>query len=187
MAYLPMESALQKKGSIGIPIPGGRFELIDGDGRVMEGPGETGELVYYGDNVTYGYATCGEDLIREDDNRGRLATGDMARRDEDGYYYIVGRMKRFIKMFGNRINLDDVDTVLKKKLNTLDVVSSGKDDFLDIFVTDGALAETVYDFVFETFGINRKKMKVHVIGEIPHNASGKILYSQLEALKDDGE
>ena len=183
MAYLPMEDALKKKGSIGIPIPGGRFEIWDEEDKPIQQPLKTGELIYYGENVTLGYASCGADLSKADENKGRLVTGDMAQFDEDGFYYIVGRKKRFIKMFGNRINLDDVDTVLKQKFDVLDLVSCGKDDFLDIFVTEESLIEPIYDYVYETFGINKKRMAVYLIEEIPHNPSGKVLYSKLEELK----
>jgi len=185
MAYLPMETAINKKGSIGIPIPGGRFELLDAEDKVITTPDTTGELIYYGENVTYGYATCGEDLIKDDENHGRLVTGDMAKVDEDGYYYIVGRKKRFIKMFGNRINLDDVDILLKNKFDTLDIVSSGKDDFLDIYVVDGSISEAVTDYIFETIGVNKKRMAVYTVSEIPRNESGKIRYALLDSLKPE--
>ena len=183
MAYLPMKDASSKKGSMGIPIPGGRFEILDANDNKVETPETTGELIYYGDNVTYGYAVCGEDLAKGDENHGRLATGDMAKFDEDGFYYIVGRKKRFIKMFGNRINLDDVDNLLKKRFDTLEIVSSGKDDFLDVYVVDGSISEDVCDYIFETMGINKKRMAVYTIEKIPRNASGKILFSELEQLK----
>ena len=185
MAYLPMDTAINKKGSIGIPIPGGRFELLDAEDKVITTPDTTGELIYYGENVTYGYATCGEDLIKDDENHGRLVTGDMAKVDEDGYYYIVGRKKRFIKMFGNRINLDDVDILLKNKFDTLDIVSSGKDDFLDIYVVDGSISEAVADYIFETIGVNKKRMAVYTVEQIPRNASGKIQYALLDSLKPE--
>ncbi len=187
MAYLPMESALAKKGSIGIPIPGGRFELINADGSVISEPDQAGELVYYGDNVTYGYATEGEDLAKGDENRGRLATGDMAKMDADGFFYIVGRMKRFIKMVGNRLNLDDIDALLKKQFDTLEIVSAGKDDFLDVFVTDEGIVSGVYSYLFSMLKINQKLMKVYVVKKIPRSLSGKILYSELEGLKDGAE
>ncbi len=183
MAYLPMKDAPDKKGSIGIPIPGGRFELLDENDRVITEPDTTGELIYYGKNVTYGYAVCGEDLAKGDENHGRLLTGDMAKFDKDGFYYIVGRKKRFIKMFGNRINLDDVDSLLKKKFDTSDIVSAGKDDFLDIFVVDASIAQQVEDYIYETLNINRKRMAVYTIEQIPRNPAGKVLFSSLEGLK----
>ena len=96
MAYLPWEKSLAKIGAMGIAIPGGAFELIDTDGSVITQPHRTGELRYRGANVTLGYAETGADLSRGDDFGGVLETGDMAQMDEDGYFTIVGRKKRFL-------------------------------------------------------------------------------------------
>jgi len=182
MGYLPPERSLEKQGSMGIPIPGGRFELIDADGGVIDGPDKVGELVYYGPNVTLGYALTGADLDRPDENRGRLVTGDMARRDADGYYYIVGRKKRFLKILGRRVNLDDVERLLKRRFDTGDIACGGKDDELWIYVTDPAIEEDAVDYVFSEMDINRKLQKTGVIPAIPRNASQKVLYSQLPPL-----
>ena len=95
MAYLPAEKSLEKYGSMGIAIPDGNLNLIDVNGNVINEPDVVGELVYYGDNVTLGYAECEDDLRKGDERKGRLETGDMAKKDADGYYYIVGRKKRF--------------------------------------------------------------------------------------------
>ena len=97
MAYLPAEKALEKYGSMGIAIPGGRLELIDVNGKFIEKPDEVGELVYYGPNVTLGYAQEAGDLKKADERNGRLETGDMAKRDNDGFYYIVGRKKEIFE------------------------------------------------------------------------------------------
>ena len=105
MAYLPPSRAIEKCGSMGIAIPGGEFLLVDASGNIINEPNVVGELVYKGDNVTLGYAVCGEDLIKGDENNGKLVTGDMAKFDEDGFFYIVGRKKRFLKMFGKRLFL----------------------------------------------------------------------------------
>ena len=182
MGYLPAEFSVRKEGSMGIPIPGGRFELIDANGAPIDTPHTVGELVYFGDNVTLGYAIQGEDLIKGDENQGRLSTGDMAQYDEDGFYYIVGRKKRFLKMLGKRVNLDEVEHLLKRHLNTQDVACSGKDDELWIFITDEALMNEVMEYVYSEININRKLQKVVVIPEIPKNPSGKTLYSELTIL-----
>ena len=100
MSYLPPEDCLKKPGSIGIPVPGGKFSLLGEDGEPVCGTGVDGELIYEGANVSLGYAKNKEDLMRGDENRGVLHTGDIARRDADGYYYIAGRKKRFIKLYG---------------------------------------------------------------------------------------
>lgn len=91
MGYLSAEKAVEKCGSMGIVIPGGKFHLIDVEGNEIIQAGVTGELVYEGDNVTLGYAECSTDLAKGDERGGVLQTGDMAQVDEDGFYYIVGR------------------------------------------------------------------------------------------------
>lgn len=179
MGYLPPEKAVEKKGSMGIPIPGGKFRLIDENGKEVTTPKTTGELVYEGKNVTLGYAECGEDLIKGDERHGILETGDMAQFDEDGYYFIVGRKKRFLKIYGNRVNLDEVDRMIKGEFNNIEVACSGKDDHLYIFLTDEKLAEPVKAFVVEKTKLNQVAFKTIVITEIPKNDSGKTLYKEL--------
>ena len=178
MGYLPPEKAVEKKGSMGIPIPGGKFFLLDENGNEITTPRTTGELVYEGKNVTLGYAESGEDLIRGDERHGRLETGDMAQFDEDGYYYIVGRKKRFLKIYGNRVNLDEIDRMIKGEYE-IEVASAGVDDHLYIFVTDEKIAETVKAFVVGKTKLNQAAFKVIVIDEIPKNDSGKTLYKEL--------
>ena len=167
---------------MGIPIPGGRFELIGADGEVIDAPDQVGELVYYGPNVTLGYALTGADLDKPDENHGRLVTGDMARRDADGFYYIVGRKKRFLKILGRRINLDDVERLLKQRFDTGDIACGGRDDEHWIYVTDPALVDAAVEYVFEEMDINRKLQKAGVIPAIPRNTSQKVLYSRLPPL-----
>lgn len=178
MGYLPPEKAVEKKGSMGIPIPGGKFFLLDADGKEIVTPRTTGELVYEGKNVTLGYAECGEDLAKGDERNGRLETGDMAQFDEDGFYYIVGRKKRFLKIYGNRVNLDEIDRLIKGEFE-IEVASSGVDDHLYLFVTDKKMAEQVRQFVINKTKLNPAAFKAIVIDEIPKNESGKTLYKEL--------
>ena len=178
MGYLPAEKAVEKKGSMGIVIPGGKFRLVDVNGNEVTTPHTTGELVYEGKNVTLGYAECGDDLSKGDERHGVLETGDMAQFDEDGYFYIVGRKKRFLKIFGNRVNLDEVDRLIKSEFQ-IEVASAGVDDHMYIFVTDEKNADPVRDFVIGKTGLNPIAFKVIVIGEIPKNDAGKTLYKGL--------
>ncbi len=178
MGYLPPEMAVKKKGSMGIPIPGGRFILIDADGKEISKPMTTGELVYEGKNVTLGYAECGDDLAKGDERHGRLETGDMAQFDEDGYYYIVGRKKRFLKIYGNRVNLDEIDRLVKGQFE-IEVACAGVDDHLYIFVTDERKAELVREYIIQKTKLNPAAFKAIVIDEIPKNESGKTLYKEL--------
>ncbi|MBR4791672.1 MAG: AMP-binding protein [Treponema sp.] len=179
MSYLPADKALEKYGSMGIAIPGGKFSLIDVDGNEIKQPDTVGELVYTGDNVTLGYAECGEDLAKGDERNGRLETGDMAKFDKDGFFYIVGRKKRFLKIFGNRVNLDEVEQLLKLQFKKIDIACSGRDDKMSIFVTDESAKTAVLSFLTEKLKFNSVAFKVVYISEIPRNESGKIVYKDL--------
>jgi acyl-CoA synthetase (AMP-forming)/AMP-acid ligase II len=176
MSYLPPALAVDKAGSIGIPIPGGSFTL-EADGAVIDAPDTPGELVYRGPNVSLGYADGPDDLARGDDNGGVLHTGDVARRDADGLYYVVGRSKRMLKLFGNRINLEDVEQMVAGL--GYDCACAGEDDRLRIYTTDTEHHAAIRAFVAERTGINPAAFSVHRIDAIPRSDAGKILYSAL--------
>jgi acyl-CoA synthetase (AMP-forming)/AMP-acid ligase II len=177
MSYVPTDHAVEKAGSIGIAIPGGRFELIDVDESIISETDKVGELVYYGNNVTLGYAECREDLAKGDERNGRLETGDMAKRDEDGYYYVVGRKKRFLKIFGNRVNLVEIEELLNKA--GYETACVGEDDQMRIYTTSNDVNGMV-NFISEKTGLNRAAFIAIHIDVIPHNDSGKVMYSELK-------
>lgn len=179
MGYLPPEHSLRKSGSMGIPIPGGRFELIDEKGCVLDGPEKTGELVYYGGNVTLGYADSSEDLSKGDERGGRLETGDLARRDADGFYYIVGRKKRFLKIFGNRINLDDAERMLKSAFSDVNLACGGVDNLLYIFAEKADILPQLKEYLCAKTGLHPSAFRTVQLEAIPHNESGKTIYREL--------
>jgi acyl-coenzyme A synthetase/AMP-(fatty) acid ligase len=179
MGYLPAEKSLEKYGSMGKAIPGGTFVLIDVNGNPVTEPEQVGELVYEGENVTLGYAVCREDLAKGDERGGRLVTGDMAKMDADGYYYIVGRKKRFLKIFGNRVNLDEIDQLIKKHFGGIDCASTGVDDKMKTFITDSTQIEAVREYLSDTTHLSQSAFEVVSIPEIPKNEAGKTLYKEL--------
>ena len=180
MSYLPAEKSLEKYGSMGVAIPGGKFSLIDVNGENIVEPDTVGELVYEGENVTLGYAQCGEDLKLGDESHGRLVTGDMAKFDKDGFFYIVGRKKRFLKIFGNRVNLDETERLIKSKFSQIDCACAGIDDKMDIFITDENYKSEISKFIAEKTGLNPAAFCVKIISQIPKNEAGKTLYKELE-------
>ena len=167
MSYLPWESAEEKYASIGVAIPRGQFSLA-----------EDGELIYQGENVSLGYAECAEDLMKCDENHGVLHTGDMARVDEDGFYYITGRKKRFVKVWGNRCNLDQVEQLVKPITTTC--ACAGVDDHITVFVTKDGLEKEIKDLLASKTGLNPIAFAVKVIESIPVTPSGKIDYQLLQ-------
>lgn len=182
MGYLPPGQSLDKYGSIGIAIPGGAFHLIGDHEETIDEPGKTGELVYQGANVTLGYAECGADLIKGDERRGVYKTGDMAKRDEDGYYYITGRKKRFLKMFGSRVSLDECERMIQKQY-PVECACTGADNQMMIHVAGQADPQEIVQFLSEKTQIYQKAFRILRIESLPRNESGKILYSKLQALK----
>lgn len=173
MSYLPAKDSLRKAGSIGIAIPGGKMEIEDG------------ELVYYGENVTLGYAQKMEDLKKGDERGGKLKTGDMARVDEEGFFYIIGRKKRFLKILGNRVNLDEVEQILKAKYQECELACAGIDDHLFIYMEERNARdkEEIISFISEKTGLNPGVFEVFYIDHIPVSKSGKIRYKELEDAK----
>ena len=182
MAYLPPDKTLEKCGSMGIAVPGGALKLIDETGTEITAPDTVGELVYHGSNVAMGYAECAEDLSKGDEWHGALHTGDMAKQDSDGYFFIVGRKKRFIKVFGNRVNLDDTERLLSAAFPDAEFACIGQDDLLCIYTTLEAEERhrAVSEYLAQTTRLPAKVFHIFFIDAIPKNTAGKKLYSQLK-------
>ena len=182
MAYLPPDKTLEKCGSMGIAVPGGALKLIDETGTEITAPDTVGELVYHGSNVAMGYAECAEDLSKGDEWHGTLHTGDMAKQDSDGYFFIVGRKKRFIKVFGNRVNLDDTERLLSTAFPDAEFACIGRDDLLCVYTTRKTEEQhrAVSEYFAQTTRLPAKVFHIFFIDAIPKNTAGKKLYSQLE-------
>ena len=172
MSYIPPERCLEKIGSIGIPVPGGSMAVA-----------EDGELLFFGANVSMGYATKREDLALGDVNGGCLKTGDMARMDEEGYFYITGRKKRFVKIQGRRISLDRVQEDLQEAFACEDIICTGNDDEgITVHTASREVAEReeeILDLFIDRWQVRGRFVHIHYIDEIPRNASGKVLYARL--------
>ena len=127
-----------------------------------------------------GYGTCAEDLMKGDEFCGIYYTGDIAKKDSDGYFYIVGRKKRFLKLFGLRVSLDQSEKIIKEHFN-IDCACTGNDQQMFIYITDINLVEDVRAFISQKTGLMAKSFSVNVLEEIPRFESGKINYKQLNS------
>lgn len=181
MAYLPAKWAREKMGSIGIAVPNGELSLINADGNTIATPNTEGEMCYRGKNVTMGYATCAADLLKGDERNGFIRTGDLAYFDEDGCYYIVGRMGRFLKLFGMRIGLDECEQIIATQC-MIESACVGTDEKMIVYITDADKTQQVKNALVEKTHIVATSFEVRIIPEIPKNEAGKILYSQLEKI-----
>lgn len=179
LAFLPPEQTTTHIGSIGKAIPEGKLLLVDENGNEINEAGVDGELRYEGPNVTMGYGTCVEDLMKGDEFCGVYETGDIARKDEDGFYYIVGRKKRFLKLFGLRVSLDQSEKIIKDSLG-IECACTGDDNQMLIYITQEGMKEEVKNLISEKTGLMAKSFEVREIESIPRFESGKINYKELK-------
>lgn len=182
IAYLPPELVLTKPGSIGQAIPGGELWLVDGDRALISEANVEGQLIYRGPNVMLGYAESVQDLSLGA-TLTELETGDLAQRDSDGHFRITGRLKRFVKLFGNRFSLDDVEQHLRA--NGLDAGAVGRDDALMIgVVTDADGAATLRQTLASHYRLHPSAIYVHALEALPRNSAGKLLHGELQVVLD---
>ncbi len=174
MAYLPADLAMTKTCSIGVAEPGGQLSIIDNNGNETFEGVATGEMVYRGENVTLGYAYSVEDLQKGDENFGIMRTGDLVHRDSDGCYFIVGRLKRFLKIFGLRIGLDEIENLIKSEYQ-IDCYCKGNDEKLEVLVTDSKMVDILPAFIEEKTHLFHKKIEVCVVENILRNETGKVI------------
>lgn len=172
ISYVPPERLSEKIGSIGIAIPEGRISLDP----------LNGEILYHGPNVMMGYALERADLALGDELDGTLRTGDLGRQDDDGFYFVTGRLKRFIKLAGNRIGMDEVEQQLQKELE-LPVSAGGRDERLVIWLetADPTISDSAKQFLASQFGIHHSLCRIRTVDQLPLLPTGKKDYTALMA------
>ena len=121
-----------------------------------------------------------EFLAKKDERNGILETGDMARLDEDGYFYIAGRKKRFLKVYGSRVSLDELDQMIRRQFQSMDCASTGTDDHVVTYITDEKSADAVKQFISGKTKLNASAFQIRYIPQIPRNDAGKIQYKDLK-------
>lgn len=181
ISYLPPELAAQFPQSIGIPIPGGALEVLDENGDLIKTADQPGELTYRGPNVMMGYALSAPDLAR-DETPERLRTGDLACRNEQGLFYIVGRMARFVKPFGIRVNLDEMQQQLGERAPG--AVCAGTDERIVAAIPrseGGFEPDEIVAKLADRYQLPPFIFSVVAIDEIPLLDNGKIDYPRILA------
>ena len=170
ISYVPPERLSGKIGSIGIAVPGGQLDVST----------DTNELLYRGPNVMLGYAEQRADLTLGDTQNGVLRTGDLARVDAEGFFYLTGRIKRFVKISGNRINLDEVEAMVARELGEF-LACSGGDDDLVVFTTVSAKLDTtaIKQLIQQRYKLFQGHIRVLSLEELPLMSTGKIDYATL--------
>ncbi len=179
MAYLPPELALSRPATIGVPIPGGSFRIDPAEGW----DGGAGELVYRGPNVMMGYAQSRTDL-----ELGRtvdeLRTGDIARQTSDGLYEVIGRASRFVKLFGLRIDLQQLERQLSEQ--GLTALCAADDQRIAVaFLGDSGRTE-VAGAVAAAAGVPAAAVTAVAVDTLPQTISNKPDYRAVRSLAQHG-
>lgn len=187
LSYLPPEYLERKLGSVGKSIPGVRLRVLNERGEPVR-PGEVGEIVAEGPNIARGYWGCPEESAAIFRN-GRLYTGDLATLDEDGFLYIAGRDRDFLKCRGERVSCRQLE---EKLLECGDLVEAAV-----IGTPDEVLGESVKAFVVarnrDSGGVQeslirfcRQRLPAHLVPKeiiavpaLPKNSAGKVVKSAL--------
>jgi long-chain acyl-CoA synthetase len=190
LSYLPPELLDAKAGSIGKAIPGVTLQVLDEHGNAVA-LGQPGEIVAEGENVTLGYWEEGEET-KTTFRQGKLYTGDMATIDEEGFIYVVDRIKDFLKVGGTRVSCTHIE---EKLLESPEVVEAAV-----VGVPDPVLGEAVKAFVVSRNGtrdLNHRLSRscterlppafvpkeIVIVDSLPKSSAGKLLKTQLKFLR----
>lgn len=178
IAYLPPERLPEKLGSAGIAIPGGRLR-IDAEDTTTGSSRITGEVVFEGPNVMLGYAMGPGDLSRGDELGGVLRTGDIGYLDDDGFLFLVGRSKRIAKVFGLRINLDELEQMVRESGPA--AVVSGP-DVIWAFCAFGSAGdvERLGRSIATRLRLHHAAFRFEHVEAIPTTTSGKTDYAEVQ-------
>lgn len=178
MTTLQHQDFLTAPSSVGHPLPECRIEIREPD---IDGHGE---VVFHGPNVMMGYAESHHDLAKGDELQGTLMTGDIGRLDDAGRLTLSGRAKRMGKLYGLRINLDEVEMLINR-FGSVAVTQTG--DTLTVHVattgdsgTDQALLKSIHSFLESRLTVPTTSYRFRVVPIIPRTERGKVNYPALE-------
>ncbi|HEX7059312.1 MAG TPA: long-chain fatty acid--CoA ligase [Solirubrobacterales bacterium] len=177
----------RKPGSIGTPIEGVEMQVVDEDDNPVE-QGEVGEIVIRGHNIMKGYWQR-PDATEEAMRGGWFHSGDMARTDEDGYFFIVDRKKDLIIRGGYNVYPREVEEILYEhpKIREAAVVGVPHDEWGEeigaavVLMDDEELTpEEVSTYVKERIAAYKYPRVVWFLDELPKGPTGKILKREIE-------
>ncbi len=170
MAYLPADATIDHSDTIGKAIPGGRLFVLGEDGTEVTEPGRAGQLAYEGPNVMMGYAETREDLGRGRE-QDRLLTGDIAERSEAGYFRLLGREKRFVKLYGLRLSLDAIEARLQSAGLSGHAVALG--DRLAVMTTEPGQERRIVEELAAAYELPQGDIAVEQLETLPLQTNGK--------------
>ncbi len=180
ISYLPPDLAWRYPQAIGKAVPGGELFLQSNNGEVITQNNVEGELIYKGPNVMIGYASHVNDLA-EKTELPHLKTGDIALKIDVNIYQITGRVSRFVKPMGIRVNLDDVSSWLKTQGHSTAIVSNDKEYILIAFLaSEQSSSNQIVQLVAEYLKLPKNYIIAKEFDYFPQLANEKVDYNQVK-------
>lgn len=187
LSYLPPQRFADKMGSIGKGIPGVDLAVLDESGQQVR-PGQRGEIVARGDNISPGYYRDPDETARKFQD-GALRTGDLATVDEDGFIFIVGRSEDFIKSWGHRVAPQQIEelalthpAVAEAAVVGVPDAQAGERIVLVVVSRDGQLdTQEMLSFLANRLAKHATPQAVVTMDALPLNANGKVSRVELQA------
>ena len=180
MATLQHADHSRKAGSVGVALNGGRFSIVDDNGAALPADA-VGTVVYEGPNVMLAYAMSRADLGKGDEMNGRLETGDLGRLDIEGFLYLTGRTKRFAKIAGYRLGLDEIEQELFAVCPVACLDLGEKIAVAHEQESETALKARVRELA-DSYKVPSSSFALRRVPQIPRASSGKIDYARLKDL-----
>jgi acyl-CoA synthetase (AMP-forming)/AMP-acid ligase II len=184
----PDDDARIRHGSVGQCLPGTKLQVIDAETGEVAGPGTVGELIFSGPQVMRGYLNKPEETAAMLTEDGWLHTGDLGYADEDGYVFVVDRVKELIKYKGMQVAPAELEAVLLSHPKVADaavirVADEEAGEVPKAFVVQAAevSADELKEYVAEHVAPYKRIRDLEFIDAIPKAASGKILRRVLMA------
>jgi len=190
LSYLPPELLATKLGSIGKGIPGITLSVVKEEDGIPVHPGEIGEIIAIGDNISPGYYDDPE-ATREKFSKGILFTEDLAKVDVEGFIYIVDRKSDFIKSYGHRISSYEIETCVLQIPSVVGAAAVGVPDEyagekIKVFVILSARSttkpENIIEFCHAHLPRHMWPQEIIITPSFPVNAHGKVIKSELRKL-----
>ena len=178
ISYLPPDLVEEFPGVIGKSIPGGELYIIDDNGDKITEEDRAGELVYSGPNVMMGYAIDAMGLS-VDETPDRLLTGDIACRTKFDLFYMVGRTSRFVKPFGVRVNLDEVQSYIKLSHPQSAVTGDDKIIIIALLKSNEVNADNITSDLSNKYALPKAMFSIVFYDDLPLLSSGKYDYKTI--------
>lgn len=180
ISYLPNNYNLKKIGSVGIPIDGGQIKIKNDKLKIIKKKNIVGNIFYNGPNVCMGYSYAKKDLKKGYEWTKGINTGDVGKFDEDNFLYITGRKKRFAKLYGLSINLDDLEKIILNTYSNIEIAIITIGEKIIIFYNNKKMKTKIIKLLIGKINMNKNVFDFIFLNHISKLYNGKTDYEDLK-------